>query len=237
MSNVVRVLFFATMREATGQRNVMLEIPDDARVLELKRLLSTQYPSLVKGMASALVSINREFAFDNDVIPIGAEIAIFPPVSGGSGDIGATICAILNDEIDLNRIAAAITLPSTGAVVVFSGIVRAYTSRGDAHRTESLEYEAYRLMAEAKLLQIADEIRERWPTVEGIALVQRVGVLGPGTPTVAIACSAAHRDTGVFDAARYGIDRLKEIVPVWKKEIGTGGEVWVEGSYIPKVGE
>jgi molybdopterin synthase catalytic subunit len=70
--------------------------------------------------------------------------------------------------------------------------------------------------------------------VEGIAIVQRIGRLDPGTPTVLIACSAAHRDTGVFEAARYGIDRLKEIVPIWKKEVGPGGEEWVEGKYTPK---
>jgi molybdopterin synthase catalytic subunit len=89
-------------------------------------------------------------------------------------------------------------------------------------------------MAEAKMKQVADEIRAQWPTVEGIAIVQRIGPLDPGTPTVLIACSAAHRDTGVFEAARYGIDRLKEIVPVWKKEIGPNGEEWVEGEYVPK---
>ena len=87
------------------------------------------------------------------------------------------------------------------------------------------------------MCQVADEIRQRWPTVEGVAIVQRVGRLHPCTPTVLIACTSAHRDTGVFDAARYGIDRLKEIVPVWKKEAGPDGEEWVEGDYIPKPGE
>ncbi len=92
-------------------------------------------------------------------------------------------------------------------------------------------------MARAKMQQVADEIRERWNVVEGIAIVQRLGVLLPETPTVMIACTAAHRDDGVFDAARYGIDRLKEIVPVWKKEVGPGGEAWIEGEYVPKPGE
>jgi molybdopterin synthase catalytic subunit len=115
--------------------------------------------------------------------------------------------------------------------------VRGVTSRNDPHQTAYLEYEAYKPMAEAKMRQVADEIRQRWPTVEGIAIVQRIGRLDPGTPTVLIACSAAHRDTGVFEAARYGIDRLKEIVPVWKKEVGPQGETWVEGDYHPRPGE
>jgi len=148
-----------------------------------------------------------------------------------------TLFSITEDEIDLNDLLARITLTSTGAAAIFTGMVRGETKRGDEHATEYLEYEAYIPMAEAKMKQVADEIREKWPIIEGIAIVQRIGKLYPKTPTVLIACSAAHRDTGVFDAARYGIDRLKEIVPVWKKEVSPNGEFWVEGKYIPKAGE
>jgi molybdopterin synthase catalytic subunit len=148
-----------------------------------------------------------------------------------------TIFSITEDELDLDALLAAITLESTGAAAIFAGMVRGVTSRGEGHNTAFLEYEAYVPMAEAKMKQVADEIRARWPVVEGIAIVQRIGRLYPKTPTVLIACTAAHRDTGVFDAARYGIDRLKEIVPVWKKETGPQGEEWVEGDYIPKPGE
>lgn len=147
------------------------------------------------------------------------------------------ITSITEDELDLNALLDAITLESTGAAAIFTGMVRGTTSRGDPRETVYLEYEAYRPMAEAKMKQVAEEIRARWPTVEGIAIVQRIGRLYPRTPTVLIACTAAHRDTGVFEAARYGIDRLKEIVPVWKKEVGPRGEEWVEGGYIPKPGE
>jgi molybdopterin synthase catalytic subunit len=148
-----------------------------------------------------------------------------------------TIFSITESEIDLDDLLAQITLPSTGAAAIFTGMVRGVTSRDDPHETKYLEYEAYVPMAEQKMKQVADEIRERWPVIEGIAIVQRVGRLYPKTPTVLIACTAAHRDTGVFDAARYGIDRLKEIVPVWKKEVGPNGEEWIEGDYIPKPGE
>jgi molybdopterin synthase catalytic subunit len=92
-------------------------------------------------------------------------------------------------------------------------------------------------MAEAKLAQVAEEIRSRWPVIEGIAIIQRVGRLEAGAATTLVACTAAHRDTGVFEAARYGIDRLKEIVPVWKKEVGPDGQEWVEGHYHPGPGE
>jgi molybdopterin synthase catalytic subunit len=148
-----------------------------------------------------------------------------------------TIFSITEDEIDLNDLLAQITLTSTGAAAIFTGMVRGETRRGDAHVTEYLEYEAYVPMAEAKMKQVAEEIRARWSSIEGIAIVQRIGKLYPKTPTVLIACTAAHRDTGVFEAARYGIDRLKEIVPIWKKEVSPNGEFWVEGEYIPKAGE
>ena len=148
-----------------------------------------------------------------------------------------TIFSITEDEIDLNDLLARITLTSTGAAAIFTGMVRGETGRNDPHETAYLEYEAYIPMAEAKMKQVADEIRVKWPVVEGIAIVQRIGRLYPKTPTVLIACTAAHRDTGVFDAARYGIDRLKEIVPIWKKEVSPSGEHWVEGDYMPRAGE
>ncbi|MBI5933082.1 MAG: molybdenum cofactor biosynthesis protein MoaE [Chloroflexi bacterium] len=148
-----------------------------------------------------------------------------------------TIFSITETEIDLDNLLAQITLHSTGAAAIFTGIVRGVTSRDNPHETVYLEYEAYKPMAETKMEQVADEIRAKWPTIEGIAIVQRIGRLYPRTPTVLIACTAAHRDTGVFDAARYGIDRLKEIVPVWKKEVGVNGEEWVEGDYAPAPGE
>ena len=146
------------------------------------------------------------------------------------------IFSITADELDLDALLDAITLPSTGAAAIFTGMVRGVTSRDNPHETVYLEYEAYKPMAEAKMKQVADEIRAQWPTIEGIAIIQRIGKLFPRTPTVLIACTSPHRDTGVFDAARYGIDRLKEIVPVWKKEVGPQGEEWVEGDYIPKPG-
>jgi len=148
-----------------------------------------------------------------------------------------TVYAITEDNIDMNVLLAQITLPTTGAAAIFTGMVRGITSRDNPHATVYLEYEAYKAMAEDKMEQVANEIRARWETIEGTAIIQRVGRLYPSTPTVLIACTAPHRDTGVFEAARYGIDRLKEIVPVWKKEIGPNGEEWLEGDYLPRSGE
>ncbi len=144
-----------------------------------------------------------------------------------------TRCAITYDPLDLDTLVDEITTVETGAVAVFYGVVRGITNKGTHTLTDHLEYESYQEMAEEKMRQVADEIRHKWESVIGISIVQRIGRLEPRTPTVLIACSAAHRDTGVFEAARYGIDRLKQIVPVWKKEVTPTGETWVEGSYLP----
>jgi molybdopterin synthase catalytic subunit len=117
-------------------------------------------------------------------------------------------------------------------------MVRGETNQQDeVSQTERLEYEAYEAMALEKMHQVAHEIRERWALVQGIAIVQRVGMLEVGQNTIVIACASGHRDQGCFEAARYGIDRLKEIVPVWKKEVRPDGSSWVEGHYLPTEGD
>jgi len=229
----VTLLYFSTLRTRAGSARETLDLPEPITVARLRQMLAERHPALAEALPSSVVAVNHDFAFDESTIADGDEVALFPPVSGGV-EPGPTVFHLTQDPIELNTLLAGLTLPTTGAACVFTGVVRGETRRGEGHTTAALEYEAYRTMAEAKMRQVAEEIRERWPTVEGIAIVQRLGRLDPGTPTVLIACTAAHRDTGVFEAARYGIDRLKQIVPVWKKEIGPDGEVWVEGDYTPQ---
>jgi molybdopterin converting factor subunit 1 len=232
---MISILFFAGLRDRAKTHRAELDLPVESTVGDLKAAIEKQFPAVVPLLANALISVNQAYALDTDVIPSGAEVALFPPVSGGSSF--PTILKVTYDPLDLDELVEQITLETTGAVCVFSGMVRGVTTRGEAHETAALEYEAYIPMAETKMAQVAEEIRLRWPTVEGIVIVQRIGRLNPKTPTVLIACGASHRDTGVFEAARYGIDRLKEIVPIWKKEIGAHGEVWVEGDYHPHQGD
>jgi molybdopterin converting factor subunit 1 len=230
---IFTLLYFSILRARAGTARETLEVDGPLTVTGLRQLIAERHPALAEALPSAVMAVNRDFAFGDHPIADGDEVAIFPPVSGGA-EPGPTVLHITQDPIDLNALLAGLTLPTSGAACVFTGMVRGETRRGPAHSTAALEYEAYRPMAEAKMRQVADEIRARWASVEGIAIVQRIGLLDPGTPTVLIACTAAHRDTGVFEAARYGIDRLKQIVPVWKKEIGPDGEAWVEGDYIPE---
>jgi molybdopterin synthase catalytic subunit len=229
----ITLLYFSILRSRAGVARETLDLAGRISVGDLRQIMVARHPALAQALPSAVVAINRDFASDESMISDGDEIAVFPPVSGG-GEPGPTVFRITQDPIELNELLAGLTLPTTGAACVFTGMVRGETLRGEGHSTSVLEYEAYKPMAEEKLRQVAEEIRSRWPSVEGIAIVQRVGRLDPGTPTVLIACTAAHRDTGVFEAARYGIDRLKQIVPVWKKEIGPRGETWVEGDYRPQ---
>jgi len=239
MSDHARVLFFATLRDKTGVRETTIEFAPGTLVADIKNMLLAMYPNLKPNMDTIIVAMNHEFAFDENPVPDGAEIALFPPVSGGEDKQGTypTVIDLVDEEINIQALVNRITLPTTGAACIFSGIVRGITSRGLPHQTDRLEYEAYRAMAEGKMRQITDEIRRRWSDIEGIAIVQRIGKLAPGTVSVIIACSSSHRDSGIFEAAHYGIDRLKEIVPIWKKEVSKNGEEWVEGEYFPHRGE
>ncbi len=231
----VDVLLFATLKERIGQRRLRWTLPDGATVGDLRQALREAYPQAADALGRALAALNQAYVDDATPIPEGAEVAFFPPVSGGAKP---TVVHVLEGPLDLNALLAQIVLPTTGAACIFSGVVRGQTTiDGRVQHTSYLEYEAYVPMAEAKMHQVAREIRERWPEVEGIAVVQRIGRLEPGTPTVLIAVTAPHRHSGVFEAARYGIDRLKEIVPIWKKEVGPDGEAWVEGHYHPQPGE
>jgi len=232
----IRVLFFSILKERTKVPQAEIDFLPGATVSDLLNEIGMRFPTAVPILNHCIVAINQKYSSLEEEIPDGAEVALFPPVSGGTGNY-PTICSVTHDALDLNEIVERINGPTIGAVCTFTGIVRGQTSRGEIHDTAMLEYEAYVPMAEAKMLQIAGEIRMRWADIEGIVIVQRIGQLAPGIPTVVIAVSAGHRDTGIFEAARYGIDRLKEIVPVWKKEISANGEVWVEGDYHPKPGE
>jgi molybdopterin synthase catalytic subunit/molybdopterin converting factor small subunit len=239
MSDHARVLFFATLRDRTGVREITIDFLQGSQISDIKKIVLENYPAIGPIMDTMIVALNHQFAFDEDIVPNEAEIAMFPPVSGGKigGGKHLSSIAIVDHEIDINKIVAEITLPTTGGICVFLGIVREVTNRGVERQTEHLEYDAYQGMAESKLRQICEEIRWRWQDVDGIALVQRIGKLLPGKVSVIVACSSSHRDSGIFEAARYGIDRLKEIVPVWKKEVGQDGEEWIEGDYYPQRGE
>lgn len=229
----IEIRLFATLKDRAGRERVTISLPRPATVANLLKALAATHPALAVALPSALVAVNQEFAIGDTPVTAGDEVAIFPPVSGGSGQ-HPTYFAVTHDKLDVEAITARLSRPDVGAIVFFQGSVRGQTQReGLPSQTLYLEYEAYSTMAEAKMAQIATEIWQKWPLVKGIAIVQRIGRLEIGETTTFVACAAGHRDQGLFEATRYGIDRLKEIVPVWKKEIGRDHSQWVEGYYHP----
>lgn len=232
----LEIRLFATLRDRAGQNRIHVTLPQqEATVDDLLTAIARDYPQLQPSLGTALVSVNKAFAFPETAVSPGDEIALFPPVSGGADPFPhPTYFAVTADELDIHAIHRHLQQPDVGAIVSFTGFVRGQTRRdGMPPQTVLLEYEAYAEMATEKMAQIAREIWARWPQVKGIALVQRIGRLDVGENTTFVACAAGHRDQGAFDAARYGIDRLKEIVPVWKKEVGPDSSVWIEGHYQP----
>lgn len=233
----LEIRLFATLKDRAGQDRVTVTVAEPATVAAMTDALAANYPSLASSLSVALVAVNQDFASPETLLEPGDEIALFPPVSGGgSGEQfpHPTYFAVTEDKLDVEAVTERLTEPAVGAIVFFQGAVRGETDReGLPAQTLFLEYEAYAEMAHQKMAQIAYEIWERWPQVRGVAIVQRVGKLDVGETTTFVACAAGHRNQGAFEAARYGIDRLKEIVPVWKKEVGEDKSVWVEGDYHP----
>jgi molybdopterin synthase catalytic subunit len=234
MTTELKIRLFATLKDRAGSAHVTTPIPEPATVAGLLDQLAQQFPALAQALPTCLVSVNRAYADESTPIKAGDEVALFPPVSGGETFPHPTHFALTQDSLDIGAIHRAIRRPDVGAVVSFTGSVRGQTNReGLPDETEYLEYEAYEAMALERMAQIAREIWQQWDLVKGVAIVQRIGKLDIGEVTTFVACASGHRDQGVFDAARYGIDRLKEIVPVWKKEVSADKSVWVEGHYRP----
>ncbi len=236
----ITIRLFATLKDRVQSEYIKVSLPSDpSTVATLLDAVGADYPALAPALRSSLVAVNRAFAGPDTPVAAGDEVAIFPPVSGGNEQSPhPTYFAVTFEPFDIEAIHARLTGPEIGAVVSFTGFVRGRTQRdGLPPETVHLDYEAYESMAVEKMAQIAREIWARWPEVRGVALVQRLGRVDIGGNTTLVACAGAHRDVGVFEAARYGIDRLKEIVPVWKKEVGAGRSLWIEGHYHPAANE
>lgn len=216
----VSVRLFAVCRERVKADAVEIGIAGNSATLkELREELARAAPSLAPLLPWVRIAVNEEFASDDDPVLEGDDVALIPPVSGGAG---AGPFAVGPEPIRADDLIAAVRVASAGAVVTFAGTVR--DSTGGLAVT-ALEYEAYEPMAVRCLRRIADEVRARWPEAS-IAIRHRTGRLEIGEISVVIAVSSPHR-RDAFDACRYAIERLKEDVPIWKKEIRRDGSVWV----------
>ncbi len=217
----VQVRLFASYREAAGRDRVELELPEGGTVEAAWAAMAERYPALRPYRPHTLFAVGQDYVPPEHPLRAGDEVCLFPPVSGGSDE--ADLYRMTEEPLSEAAVTAAVANPEAGGVVVFSGVVRNETG---GRRVKFLEYEAHAPMAEAKMREIGDMVHARWPGVRAVAMVHRVGRLEIGEASVVIAVSAAHR-AEAFEACRYAIDRLKETVPVWKKEHFEDGEVWI----------
>jgi MoaE-MoaD fusion protein len=221
---MITVKLFASYREAVGARELSLDVPADTTAGSLLDGLAERYPSLRPLAGSATFAVNRRYVVADAPLQPNDELTILPPVAGGADAFETGAFEIVREPIDPAVVTAKVEDPSVGGIVVFTGVVREASNSGRA--VTHLEYEAYPEMAVEQMEAIVREIRERWGDMR-VAITHRVGRMAVGEAAVVIAVAAPHR-AEAFAACQYAIDRLKVIVPIWKKEFGPDGAEWVE---------
>lgn len=225
----VHVLLFGALKDLLARESETVELPEQATVELLLRSYLRNEPQIQKFAGSLAIAVNREYAVATQVLREGDEVALLPPVSGGSQPITqGPFVRLQREAIDPTALTAQIKDGADGAVVIFDGIVRDNT-RG--RRTLHLEYEAYEAMALDQMRALTADAKQRF-AVREISLVHRLGRLQVGETSVWIAVASAHR-AQAFEACRWIIDTLKKTVPIWKKEFFEDGAVWADGEPFP----
>ncbi len=223
----VRVLFFGVLKDLVGCSSETLELADSAQVEAVLQHYSRQAPRFAAMLNSLALSVNQEYATAEAILRAGDEVALLPPVSGGSSERDDV--RIVREPIVAEVVISRVKKPEDGAAVIFDGIVRNNT-RG--RRTLYLEYEAYEAMALKQMQGLAEEARSRFG-VRQVALVHRLGRLEIGETSVLIVVASGHRGPA-FEACRWIIDTLKKTVPIWKREYFEDGAVWADGEPFPE---
>ncbi|HEU4760374.1 MAG TPA: molybdopterin converting factor subunit 1 [Dehalococcoidia bacterium] len=230
-----RVRLFARLSELAGTRETEVELGEGLSAGDAYRLLCARYPALADYSHSVMYAVNAEYVPAEHPLADGDELALIPPVSGGAGtrpepveepalSLSKGLFEVTDRPLDPQRLVEHVRKDESGAVALFYGVVR-NNSRG--RRVEYLEYDAYPEMAQRVMERIAREAMARWP-LTGVAMQHRTGRLEIGETSLLIAVSAPHRKEA-FEACHALVDRFKEVVPIWKKEVWEGGEVWIEG--------
>jgi MoaE-MoaD fusion protein len=217
----LRLKLFATLRERAGAADLDREFSQGVSVGEVWRALTREFPALTGQDDALSYAVNQEYVKPDFRPRDGDEVAFIPPVSGGADGAAGPI-SIVRSRIDVAALEAAVADPGAGAIATFVGTTR---NENSGRRVLRLEYEAYEPMALNEMRKLALEAVQRWGITRA-AVTHRVGVVEIGEASVAIAVSAPHR-AEAFSACRFLIDRIKEIVPIWKKEHFEGGEIWV----------
>ena len=230
----IRVLFFGVLRDFTGQRECDVDLAEGVTAAGLFDHFAAQFPSLEAARRSVTVARNQEFTDPSTLLADGDEVALLPPVSGGTGrwihelttPEKGNFYGLTRDPIDAAAVARQMLQGVDGAFVNFEGVVRNNTK---GRPTMYLEYECYEAMAIKMMAQIGDEITAAFP-ISRIAMLHRLGRMEIGETSVVVIAFSPHRKPA-FEAALEGINKLKKLVPIWKKEFFADGEVWVEGEW------
>lgn len=215
------VKLFGSLKEEVGAKQLEFQLAQGTRVADLRMQLAERYPTFEKLGDRLAVSINLEISEPSTVLSDGDEVAFLPPVSGGTSDV--KLCTISELPLDEAEVVTRIDGPDAGGVVSFVGNVR---NKARGHSIQYLEYEAYPEMAEREMEKIATEARQKWPGTR-VAIAHRIGHLEIGDAAVVVVAVSPHR-AEAFEACRFAIDTLKVTVPIWKKEMATDGEYWVD---------
>lgn len=211
----VTVQLFASLRERVGTDELVVEVPDGATVNELLGTIAEDHPDVAR--PEMVVAVDRRVVDRDEVVPGDAEVAVYPPVSGGV-DSG-----IVDGPVELSDLVDRVRTDDCGAVATFTGVVRGTT---DGEAVERLDYEVYDAMADDSLASLAERAEQRFE-IEAAVVIHRKGRFEVGEPVVHVAVGAAHRGPA-FEACEWLIDTLKEETPIWKKEHRASGETWVE---------
>jgi len=213
----ITVLYFAVFREKIGTDSEALELPEGSTIAQAIAELGERHPAVARLRGRFRYAVNADFAPDDRALSDGDELALIPPVAGGARHVMLTAA-----PLSLDRCIAAVSGPGMGGIVTFTGMVR---RQSHGATIDHLEYEAYGQMATREMTRLCDEIEAE---IAGVALAveHRTGYLVVGDIAVVIAAAAPHR-AEAFAACRAMIDRLKDRVPIWKKEVGDTGEEWV----------
>ncbi|HKN16378.1 MAG TPA: molybdopterin converting factor subunit 1 [Candidatus Sulfotelmatobacter sp.] len=229
----VRVLFFGMLKDLAGKSNDTLELREGATVGDVLTYCESRIPRLKDVMTSLAIAVNQQYAGAETALKSGDEVALLPPVSGGSGEADRDTVPvprswIIREPIDTSAVLANLKRGEDGAAVVFEGVVRNQT-RGC--KTLYLDYEAYEEMARQQMEGLAEQALKQFQ-IRDVVLVHRLGRLEIGETSVLIVVASAHRGAA-FDACRWLIDTLKRTVPIWKKEYFEDGAVWADGEPFP----
>jgi MoaE-MoaD fusion protein len=224
MPNTVRItaLLFGQAREWVGSSNLDLTLEAPATVESAFAILKARHPQLAEMQRSLLFAVNEEYASPSHPLSDGDRLAVLPPVSGGEA-ASRDLFEITREPIDIAILRARLLEGDSGAVIIFDGVARNNTK---GRRTLYLEYEGYEPMAARTMEQIGREVHERWP-INRLGIIHRLGRIDTTESSVVIVVTSAHRKIA-FEACHHAIDRLKKIVPIWKKEYFEDGAVWVE---------